>query len=61
MKPPNILHQTTVHAPTNMIMAHLMLLVHQYDVILKQGKKRERERKGKKERKMLLSEIMSNA
>jgi len=49
MKPPNILHQTTVHAPTNMIMAHLMLLVHQYDVILKQGKK-ERE-KGKEKKK----------
>jgi len=57
LKPPNILHETTVHAPTNTIIAHLMLLVHQYDVILREGKK-ERERK---ERKMLLSEIMSNA
>ena len=49
LKPANILHQTTVHAATNMIMAQLMLLVHQYDVILREGKReREKGKEGKK-------------
>jgi hypothetical protein len=50
LKPANILHQTTVHAATNTITAQLMLLVHQYNVILKEGKK-ERKRNGREKKK----------
>jgi hypothetical protein len=51
LKPVNILHHTTVDAATNMIMAYLMLLVHLYNVILREGKKRKQREKGKEKKK----------